>query len=78
MSDKPIVVTIRSGSFGEIRSATGGSASEADWVTKMHQHFVRTGTYRASDLERVLGDPRVSVEISAQEEIQVAGIASKK
>jgi hypothetical protein len=33
------------------------------WVAEMHDHFRKTGTYRVQDLQRVLGDPRDSVEV---------------
>lgn len=28
------------------------------WVKEMHAYFAKTGRYRPTDLERVLGDPR--------------------
>lgn len=31
------------------------------WVTEMQHHFQANGYYRASDLYRVLGDPRENV-----------------
>jgi hypothetical protein len=37
----------------------------AAWVRGMRLHFQQTGYYRASDLERLLGDPRQSVEVEA-------------
>lgn len=33
------------------------------WVEEMRMHFAATGTYRASDLMRLLGDPSRGVEI---------------
>lgn len=33
------------------------SNAGADWAKEMQLHFARTGTYRAEDLQRVLGDP---------------------
>jgi hypothetical protein len=35
----------------------------ADWVREMTDHYRRTGTYRASDLRRLLGDPNRAVEV---------------
>ena len=35
---------------------------QAEWVRAMIDHFRRTGTYRARDLRRLLGDPNRSVE----------------
>lgn len=34
---------------------------EPEWVTSMHEHYSRTGSYRTEDLDRVLGDPRKQV-----------------
>jgi hypothetical protein len=39
--------------------------SAASWVSGMRQHFQQTGYYRVEDLDRLLGDPRQSVEISS-------------
>lgn len=47
--------------------------SEAAWVTEMHEHFHRTGLYRAEDLQRVLGDPRESVQVRAEADLILAG-----
>lgn len=35
----------------------------APWVREMVDHFRRTGTYRARDLRRLLGDPNRAVEV---------------
>lgn len=35
----------------------------AEWVRQMIDHYRRTGTYRASDLRRLLGDPNRAVEV---------------
>jgi hypothetical protein len=35
----------------------------ADWVRDMLDHYRRTGTYRPTDLRRLLGDPNRGVEI---------------
>ena len=33
------------------------------WVIEMREYFQRTGVYRPEDLQRVLGDPRDSVQV---------------
>lgn len=38
-------------------------AQPAEWVRKMIDHYQRTGTYRAEDLRRLLGDPTKGVEV---------------
>jgi hypothetical protein len=35
----------------------------AEWVEDMIDHYRRTGTYRAEDLHRLLGDPNKAVEV---------------
>jgi hypothetical protein len=35
----------------------------AEWVRDMIDHYHRTGTYRAKDLRRLLGDPNQAVEV---------------
>jgi hypothetical protein len=44
---------------------------QADWVRDMIDHYRRTGTYRAKDLRRLLGDPNRGVEVGPN-----AGLAS--
>jgi hypothetical protein len=39
---------------------------EPQWVREMKEHYARTGTYRAEDLRRVLGDPTRSVTVPAR------------
>ena len=36
---------------------------DSQWVTAMHDHYHRTRSYRAEDLEKVMGDPREGVEM---------------
>lgn len=36
---------------------------QADWVREMKEYYARTGTYRARDLRRLLGDPKMGVKI---------------
>lgn len=47
----------------ELRAPAVQPPVEAEWVTKMHDHFQKTGSYRPQDLERVLGDPRHGFEV---------------
>jgi len=42
------------------------NAGEAEWVREMRAHFERTGTYRAADLLRLLGDPTAGVELKTE------------
>jgi hypothetical protein len=49
----------------------------APWVAQMVQHFQATGHYRAEDLERLLGDPRESVEATAEPSMQFCAYLSK-
>jgi hypothetical protein len=49
-----------------------------EWVTEMHEHYQKTGAFRAADLERVLGDPRDAVEINATNEFQFACLQTEK
>jgi hypothetical protein len=39
------------------------SLPAAAWVREMIEHYQRTGTYRAKDLHRLLGDPTKGVEV---------------
>ncbi len=41
-------------------------ASPPEWIQEMIAHYRRTGTYRAKDLRRLLGDPKKGVEIGPQ------------
>lgn len=38
-----------------------GRQEQPAWLREMHEHFQRTGCYRVEDVQRVLGDQRVSV-----------------
>lgn len=42
------------------------------WVRAMHAYFGETGTYRAADVQRVLGDPRKAVEGPVSSELATA------
>ena len=37
------------------------------WIEQMHQYYQSNGCFRASDVQRVLGDPAASVRGSAPE-----------
>lgn len=41
------------------------------WVQEAQIHFQQNGFYRAADLQRVLGDPGVSVASTAADELPV-------
>ena len=45
---------------------------EPEWVTSMHEHYRRTGVFRAEDLDRVLGDPRKQVSGEAPTDLALA------
>lgn len=40
------------------------------WLEDMHKHFGENGFYRSEDLQRVLGDPCESVQISAATDLK--------
>jgi hypothetical protein len=42
------------------------------WVQEMHQHFNATGTFRAEDIHRVLGDQAKHVDVQVSTEPRVA------
>jgi hypothetical protein len=46
------------------------------WVESMQAHFQQTGYYRANDLNRLLGDPRVSVGISSDDGVKVVSLVA--
>jgi hypothetical protein len=59
------------------KATTGGQQPMQDdktpeWVKAMHAHFSQTGTYRAADIQRVLGDPRKSVDGPVSVELAAA------
>jgi hypothetical protein len=55
-----------------MRSSPVPDVPEQDWVADMREHFVKTGTYRQSDLERVLGKPWDTVKVDASGHLQLA------
>jgi hypothetical protein len=50
--------------------------SGPEWVESMQAHFQQTGYYRAKDLNRLLGDPRVSVGISSDDGVKVVSLVA--
>jgi hypothetical protein len=46
------------------------------WVESMQAHFQQTGYYRANDLNRLLGDPRVSVGISSDDGLKAVSLVA--
>jgi hypothetical protein len=38
------------------------TAPPPDWLQQMHQHYMKTGSVRPEDLQRLLGDPLRRVE----------------
>ena len=53
------------------------STPPADWVRKMHEHFVQTGGYRDEDVKRIVGDPNRRVEVGGQDDVTAAFRSSK-
>lgn len=45
---------------------------DPQWIQSMHAHYRQTGTYRTSDIHRVLGDPLRSVQVDAQTNVKIA------
>lgn len=59
----------------QAETIVGGTSVEVktpEWVRAMHAHFNETGTYRAEDIQRVLGDPRKSVEGPVSDQLAAA------
>lgn len=44
-------------------------AQPAEWVREMIENYRRTGTYRAEDLRRLLGDPTKGVEVGPNQSL---------
>ena len=44
---------------------------------QMQMQFAQTGTYRAIDVRRVLGDPRQAVEIKTVSDLELASRATR-
>jgi hypothetical protein len=51
--------------------------SSANCVASMQVHFRQTGVYRADDLNRLLGDPRDAVAITADDRVRVHSLSAK-
>jgi hypothetical protein len=54
--------------YASLRAA----ASPQKWVEEMRQHFAATGSYRASDIARLIGDVSRAVEIGPKKSPPVA------
>ena len=39
---------------------------ESGWVRLMREHYNKTGSFRARDLRRLLGDPKHGIEIGTK------------
>jgi hypothetical protein len=48
------------------------------WADAMRGHYQTTGSYRAGDLNRLLGDPRDSVSLSAQVGVRLCSRSSSE
>jgi hypothetical protein len=55
-----------------VRIPAETAAQEPEWVINMHEHYRQTGSYRARDLDRVLGDPRKQVSGNVPTELLAA------
>ena len=49
----------------EQQKSEQSAGNDPKWIKDMQEHFLRTGAYRAEDLQRLLGDPRDHVELKA-------------
>jgi hypothetical protein len=58
--------------------ASGTEQKSASWVAGMRSHFQQTGYYRVEDLERLLGDPRQSFEVSTAHDLQFCASPAHK
>jgi len=52
-------------------------ASEPEWVRDMRSHFSKNGTFRPSDIMRLVGDPNKRVEVGTQEKMIVSLMAKR-
>lgn len=52
--------------------------SVPQWIKEMHEHRGQTGSFKTSDVLRVLGDPRKAVEVPSREENSLAAAARLK
>lgn len=59
----------------KVEANAGGTVMQSQtpkWVKDMHAHYNETGSYRAEDVQRVLGDPRKSVGAPTSEQLAAA------
>ena len=60
-------------------SLTEGKVMPAPkWIIEMKEYYANTGYYRAEDVERLLGDPRVAVTLELEDQIENPFIKPKK
>jgi len=52
--------------------------TQEEWVSSVTDHFQRTGTFRAEDIIRVLGNPLEGVEVKAVPEMCFSGKAERR
>ncbi len=55
----------------------GVGHTEPDWIKSMREHYVRTGFYRAQDVQRLLGDPRKSFQGRPLDDLAMASRISE-
>ena len=48
-------------------------ALNPQWLKDMRAYFIETGTYRTEDVQKVLGDPRIRVEVQGSIEASDIG-----
>ena len=48
------------------------SSVTPDWVARMHEHYYRTGSYRAEDVRRISGDASRRIEIGGITDVTAA------
>ena len=50
--------------------------NEAGWVRDMREHYVQHGTFRATDLNRLLGSPINGVPLSHDKEVGLQSLSN--
>lgn len=58
-----------------VRLTQIGNAQPAEWVREMQAYYVTNGSYRAEDVQRVLGDQRTVVGVAADNDLFSAAIS---
>lgn len=57
-----------------LRTMTQAQTAEPAWVKLMREHYQVAGFYRAEDLERVLGNPRLTFEGRSSDDLLAASM----